>query len=174
VEWLSSVDANGMLIDGVVVKTRKDDALRNRLALLTPDEFGKWKIDFDAFARTAEPPWDRLLEGNAPHARVRVIVAEDSYYNGPFRDDQVWACFGMASPDHDKVLLGYCRIGSPQERAMRKILEAGDDLAAGAAVNRVTIELKRVEGALPRQFELTRVLAEDWVMSSRDFDEGFK
>lgn len=173
-EWLSSIDANGLLIDGVVVKTEKDGKLRNRLALLTPDERGIWKIDFDAFARTSEPSWDELLAGNAPHAKVRVIVAEDSYYNGPFRDDRKWACFGMASPDHDKVLLGYCRVGSPQERAMRKVIEIMADALTGAGVNRATLELKRVEGALPRQFEVTRVLAEDWVMAPQAFDEGFK
>ena len=36
------------------------------------------------------------------------------------------------------------------------------------------LEIRRIEGAESRQFEITRVLAEDWVMSAKPFDENFK
>ena len=64
-DWLSSMDANGLLLDGVVVNTKLGDKPRNRLALLTPDEKGRWKIDFDAFARTVKPSWSELMAGTA-------------------------------------------------------------------------------------------------------------
>ena len=54
------------------------------------------------------------------------MVAKDSYYNGPFRDETQWSCYGMASPDLDVVLLGYCRQGSPQAAAMERIVANGD------------------------------------------------
>jgi len=173
-QWLSSMDANGLLIDGVLVNTSKDGSPRNRLALLTPNENGAWKIDFEAFARTVSPPWEELLaEGGDGRGMVRVIVARDSYYNGPFKDDKEWDSYGMASPDSDAILLGYCRKGSPQARAMERIFSEEKN-AMNRRLNRATLELKRPEGAELRQFEIRRVLAEDWVLSGEPFDAAFE
>jgi hypothetical protein len=41
-------------------------------------------------------------------------------------------------------------------------------------LKRATLEIRRTEGAGDRQFEITRVMAEDWVMSATPFDENFK
>lgn len=173
-QWLSSMDANGLLIDGVLVSTSKDGSPRNRLALLTPNETGAWKIDFEAFARTVKPPWEELLaEDGGGHGVVRVIVARDSYYNGPFKDDKEWESYGMASPDSDTILLGYCRKGSPQARAMERIFSEEKN-AVSQRLNRATLELKRPEGAEMRQFEISRVLAEDWVLAGEPFDAAFE
>ena len=176
-QWLSSMDANGLLLDGVLVSMSKDGVPRNRLALLTPDEHGVWKIDFDAFARTVKPSWDELLGEDGGKGLVRVMIAKDSYYNGPFKDDGEWVSYGMASPDTEVILMGYCRKDSPQERAMERILtnreaEAGTD--ARLKLNRVTLRVRRPEAAEMRQFEITRVLAEDWVLGDMPFDAAFK
>lgn len=175
-QWLSSMDANGMLIEGVLVGTSKDGVPHNRLALLTPDESGVWKIDFDAFARTVKPSWDKLLEAGAGQGLVRVIVAKDSYYNGPFKDETQWVSYGMASPDNDAILLGYCRKDSPQARAMERIVSSAEGAAGDARrkLNRATLELRRPEAAENRQFEITRVLAEDWVLGAKPFDAAFE
>jgi hypothetical protein len=169
--WLSSMDANGLLIDGVVVNTVTGIKPHNRLALLTPDAKGKWKIDFEAFARTARPSWSELLEKNAEQGIVRVIVAKDSYFNGPFKDEAQWVCYGMASPDNEMVLLGYCRTGSPQAAAMERIVSDAGNLNGEVRMDRATLEIRRREGGDSRQFEITRVLAEDWVMGAKPFDE---
>ncbi|MDP3850327.1 MAG: hypothetical protein Q8Q59_07485 [Luteolibacter sp.] len=168
-QWLSSMDANGMLIDGVLVSTLMDGSPRNRLALLTPDEKGEWKIDFEAFARTVRPSWKELMEERGGTGLVRVIVAKDSYYNGPFKDESEWVSYGMVSPDSEVILLGYCRKGSPQARAMERIVseEKGD---TRRRLNRATLEVRRPEGAEVRQFEIIRVLAEDWILSGQPFD----
>lgn len=175
-QWLSSMDANGLLLDGVLVSMSRDGVLRNRLAFLTPDEEGVWKIDFDAFARSVTPSWDELLGEDGGKGLVRVVVAKDSYYNGPFKDDKEWVSYGMASPDTEAILIGYCRKDSPQERAMERIItnreaEAGAD--ARRKLNRVTLRLRRPEAAETRQFEITRVLAEDWVLGDTPFDAAF-
>ena len=171
-QWLSSMDANHLLIDGVLVITSKDGTPRNRLALLTPDEQGVWKIDFDAFARTVRPSWEELLAEDGGKGIVRVILAKDSYFNGPFRDDGTWQCYGMASPDSDKILLGYCRKDSPQAHALSLVFyQEGDAQNVYSRLKRATLELRRPEGAETRQFEITRVLAEDWVLSDKAFDE---
>jgi hypothetical protein len=172
-QWLSSMDANHLLIDGVLVITAKDGTPRNRLALLTPDERGVWKIDFEAFARTVRPSWEELLAGEGGSGVVRVILAKDSYFNGPFKDDGTWLCYGMASPDSDKILLGYCRKDSPQAHALSLVFHQAEDAKnVYSRLKRVTLELRRPQDAEARQFEITRVLAEDWVLSERAFDES--
>lgn len=172
-QWLSSMDANGLLMDGVLVSTSKDGVPRNRLALLTPDEAGVWKIDFDAFARTVKPSWEGLLAAGGGQGLARVIVARDSYYNGPFKDEAAWVSYGMVSPDTTEIMLGYCRKDSPQARAMERILSS-EESAERRKLNRVTLELRRPEGAANRQFEITRVLAEDWILGAQPFDATFK
>lgn len=46
--------------------------------------------------------------------------------------------------------------------------------AAGGNLKRMTLELRHVEGAQPRQVQISRVVAEDWVVGDRMFDEGFR
>jgi len=157
-EWLSSMDVDGLLLEGVHVTFKGRDKPVERLALLTPDEKGVWKMDFDAFARSVKPSWDALLGKRADQATVRVFVARDAYFNGPFSDDTKWVCYGIASPDIDELLSGYCKVGSPEEAAMEKLFAEGEKLT------RATLEIRRVKEADSRQFEITHMLAKDWVL----------
>jgi hypothetical protein len=167
--WLGSMDPNGLSVDGVLVSFKGTDGKsRNRVALLTPDAVGTWRIDFDAFARTVVPSWSEILENRAPAATVRIYLVADSYFNGPFADDQQWACYGIASPDTPEILLGYCKVGSPQAAALEWMVSRRSKL------NRATLEIRRVDGAEPRQFEISQVLAEDWVLDTVAFDQRFK
>lgn len=167
-EWLSSVDANDLQIDGVLIHSTKEGKLRQRFAFLTPGENGVWKIDFDSFARTVRPSWQEVIENRAPQAVVRVFLMTDSYYNGVFRNDKEWECYGMASPDHEELLLGYCKVGSPQAATLKWIFQQGQNL------NRAVLEIKRPADSASKQFEITRVLAHDWVLGPKPFDESFK
>lgn len=173
-DWRSSMDANGLLLDGVVVNTRKEGKRRNRLALLTPDETGKWKIDFEAFARSVNPSWSDLMAMKGDHALVRVIFSKDTYYNGPFMDESKWICYGLASPDLDANLLGYCLRDSPQAVAMARMENEGKSMSGTKGLKRATLEIRRVAEAESRQFEISRVLAEDWVLSDIPFDQAGK
>lgn len=167
-EWLGNLDANGLIIDGVLVAFESDGLPRNRLAELVAGTDGKWKIDFDAFARTVTPSWGDFLAGTVPVAKVRVYVASDSYYNGPFKDENDWQCVGLASPDTEEILIGYFRKHSPQGDAMKWLV------SKDATLNRAVLEIRRTEGAEHRQVEISRVLAEDWVIGDKPFDERFK
>ncbi len=146
----------------------------SRLAFLTPDGFGRWKIDYESFARIVKPSWSDLLEKKADQGLVRVFVAKDSYYNGPFKDESEWICYGMASPDTSVVPMGYCRKNSPQAKALERIVADSEGGLDRHGLNRATLEIRRPEGAEDRQFEITRVLAEDWVLSPKPFDGNFK
>lgn len=158
-EWLSSVDVNGLLLDGVLVNYKGKDKPVQRLAFLTPDAAGNWKLDFDAFARTVTPSWQDLLEKGAEQALVRVFVGPDVYYNGPFGDDEQWVCYGIASPDTEILMRGYCRVNSDVATAMEKLFLDGRKLS------RATLEIRRVKDGESLQFEIARVVAEDWVVA---------
>ncbi|MEI8038369.1 MAG: hypothetical protein WCJ14_08265 [Verrucomicrobiota bacterium] len=174
-DWLRSMDVDGMLIEGVLVSYDEAHAERARLAFLTPDEAGVWKMDFDAYARASRPGWQDLLSGRAKQALVRVFVARDTYYNGPFQDESQWVCYGVASPE-SKALLpegqeslrAYCKVGSAQAKAMAHILTAEIQTC------RMTLELRRAQGADSRQFEIARVLSEDWVLPPVAADVKFR
>ncbi len=167
-QWLSSMDANGLLIDGVLVNSMLDGKPYSRLVQLTPDETGRWKIDFPAFARRVSRPWVELMSEDATSAEgeVRVLLAPDSYYNGPFSNEKDWVCYGMLSPDNDPVMLGYCRRGSPQALALEQMfLRSSSGMNVGPnRLIRACLRIRRVEGAEVRQFEITRVLSEDWIV----------
>jgi len=156
-DWLSSMDQGATLIEGVSVAFEKDHLKGQRLALLTPDEKGVWKLDYESFARRVSPSWDEILRGDAPIATVRVVVGEDSYFNGPFTEG-AWSCFGLASPDMDEVMHSYCKVGSAEEIALKELFKDGTRLC------RAVLELRRVAGAGPRQFEVSKVIMADWLL----------
>lgn len=157
-DWLSSMDMNELLVEGVLVVFRGREKPGERIAFLTPDSAGNWRMDFDAFARTVSPSWRELLGNAVEGARVRVVACKDVYYNGPFGDESRWACYGIASLDTEEILHGYCRVGSSEADAMKKLFSEGESMS------RVTLELRRVKGAESRQFEISRVLAKDWIL----------
>jgi len=168
-DWLSSVDKNGLSLEGVWVTFGPKTAKRGRWAILTPDAKGIWKLDFAAFARWVNPSWKTLLEQDSGSAEVRVSASKDTYFNGPFKDESQWAAYKLVSPDTEAILVGYCRIGSAQFRAMELLWSGGESAKA-----RVVLEIRRPpasEGAGHLQFEISRVLAEGWVMADKPFDE---
>lgn len=167
-DWLSSVDANGLALEGVVVRSREPSGSKQELlALLTPDSAGKWKVDFDALSRKSTPSWQEFMEGRSEVIEVRVFAAVDNYYNGFFQDDSQWECYGMTLAGSEENYFGYCRRDSPQAKAL------GWMFSREKRLQRVTLELKRQPEAGPRQFEITRVVAEDWVVSDVPFDAAF-
>jgi hypothetical protein len=165
--WLGSMDANGLSIDGVLVTFERGLKPEQRMFFLTPDEKGAWKIDFDSLARSTTPSWGELLDNQASQAVVRVQMLKDYYYNGPFADDRQWVCYAFGSPDIEESFTGYCKVGSPQAAAVEWMFSKDRNVC------RATLEIRRVEGAAPKQFEIVRVLAEDWVLGKVPFDEGF-
>lgn len=158
-EWLSSMDSDGILLEGVLVVYSSKGKPVQRIAFLTPDAGGNWKVDFDAFARKVTPSWAEVLKKQTNEAQVRVFVGHDFYFNGPFGDDKEWTCYAIATPDQEGILHGYCRIGSPQAEVMEKMFS--DD----RKLSRATLNIKRVKDGDSNQFEISRVVAEDWVVA---------
>lgn len=167
--WMSNVDKNGLLLEGVQVVFKNPERQRSRLAFLTPDEKGRWKMDFAAFARWTAPAWDSLLKLKNGRGLIRIYVGKGGYFNGPFADDKAWESYTLLSEDLDCNLYGYCKHGSLQQRAMDYLMAAVEDGPA-----RATLEVRKIEGASEHQLEITRVLAEDWVLSDEAFENTLK
>ena len=165
-EWLSSIDSPQALLEGVVVNFQTVDlAFHQRLALLTPDADGRWQVDFDALARVVNPSWERILEPDSGPALVRVTLAPDFYYNGAFQDESKWASYGMSTPDLDFLIRGYCLRGSPQAQDVARMFN-GENKAT-----RAILEIRRVAGGSEKQFEITRLIAQDWVLPTPEAPE---
>lgn len=156
--WLSSMDSGTLLMDGVMVVSDNKGKLCERLAILTPDSQGHWKLDFDAFARTVSPSWADLLEKGAEKGLVRVMVIPDLYYNASFADETQWECFALTTPDRDEALHGYCRKNSDIAATMHSLFTAENNSG------RATLEIRRVAGGEARQFEIIKVIAKDWLV----------
>lgn len=170
--WLGNLDVS---LEGVRVDFKDKSDKSARLALLVPDDSGLWKVDFGAFARASRPTWKELIGRTSERLQGRVWVQMDSYFNGPFQDENEWTCFAITVPEvvvllpeDQRMLHGYCRKSSPQEKALKAILDGSK------SGKRVTLELARKPEGGQRQFEITRVLAKDWVMSGSAYDEKFK
>lgn len=148
---------------------------RNRLAILSPDEAGQWRVDFDGFDRYLSKPIDEILSGKDLDARVRFYVSADSYYNGRFKDDSQWACYGMASPDSDQLMFGYVAVGSPQHKALRSLIvskaEARNTKTTRSRLLRMMLDIRHHADGEARQFEILRVLSDEWALGPTPLDE---
>jgi hypothetical protein len=145
------------------------DSGRNRLALLSPDPAGTWRVDFDAFDRHVAPEWTTLLAGNPVEGTARVHVTRDNYFNGRYLDDREWACYGLASPDHDTLMFGYALQGSPQQRALDDSLRLNLQRSA-TGIQRLTLGIRHPGTGDAKQFEITRALSDDWALGGVALD----
>jgi hypothetical protein len=55
---------------------------------------------------------------------------------------------------------------------MARMENEGKPMPGTNGLKRVTLEIRRVANSESRQFEISRVLAEDWVLSAIPFDQA--
>jgi hypothetical protein len=169
IDVVFDLDVNGLAVQtAVVILKHPDGKPRNRLSVLTPDDGGNWKMDFPAFARLATPTWEEFAAGQVTSVVGRVFVQRDHYYNGHFSDENRWAAYAMAAPDLEELMIGYCLVGSPSDVALKTML------SRRAGPVRATLEIRRLEGTEPRQYAISKVVAEDWVVRGAPFEDRFK
>lgn len=167
--WIGSSDTERLQIQVLRVIFDKDGSRNTRLAMLVPDDTGTWKLDFPAYARWCDPPIPLIdTRDGHPGGTVRVEIADDAYHNGPFADDRTWKCIAFGSTDSQSHGYGYIRIGSPQFRALQAIL------ALNGRSPLATLEIERHPEAEPRQFVITRVIANGWIHTGPAYDTAFE
>lgn len=172
VAYLGPIPSITLPLESVLVTF---DSGHNRIILFTPDAAGKWRIDFDAFARYTQPSWDTLLAGGAAEGTVRIYISPDSYFNGRFADEKAWRSFALASPDRETLMTGYTAKGSPCEKAILQALAANRQAEAGNPnpMLRMTLGIRHYEGDAIRQFEIVRAYSDDWATGPTPLDERF-
>ncbi len=167
VRYLRPIDSRALRLESVLVTFAKGG---NRIAFLSPDSDKQWRVDFDGFARHVNPSWDKILAGTAGEATVRVQVIPDSYYNGIYQDEQSWACFAMPSPDHETLLFGYVARGTPQHAALVSTMSRAERRSQGG-LQRMTLMIRHAGHGDRRQFEITRVLSDEWALGDHPLDD---
>lgn len=166
VSYFGPIESRNLQLESVVVNF---DSGRNRIALLAPDPAGVWRVDFDAFDRHVTTEWTSLLSGGPNEATVRIYACLDNYYNGRYANDREWACYGIASPDHETLMFGYALRGSPQHIAMAQLLRR-HPRSTMPTVKRMTLDIRHTGTGDRRQFEIIRVMSDDWALGDEPFD----
>lgn len=172
--WLGGFDAICKPISFVMVPKELGSPV---LVTFTVNPERDWKIDFDATVGHCDPPFHDWTKGTARQGLVRVNAKEDNYFNGPFRDDDIWACFALSHPGDDASLYGYCRRDGPQFEAITAILRRNalaaserEKLAGKAESFRTTLRLRNAEDGVSRQYRITEVIADDWVIGDESLE----
>jgi len=165
VRWLGEKFIEGRVLSEVVVFM--GDGKSKRLAQLALGDDGKWRIDLDSYLRKVSPNWEKILSGASDSSLVRVFIATDHYYNGNYSDETTWKAYTLSSADVPDLLYAYARRGSPQQRALDKLL------SSPAPVHRTTLEILKKSKSGQRQFEISRVIAASWAITGEDFDQSF-
>lgn len=162
-DWIGNMDCNDIQIEGVEISFEKE-SVRPRRALLTPDEQGFWQLDVAALAAACSEPWDKVIREPKIQADLRVVLAPDNYYNGNFSNEREWAAYGLANPDSDIFIIGYCQRGGETQRLLQAVLK---DSRAVRAIVRV----RKNDLASSRQCEIISVLAEDWILTDSPLED---
>lgn len=164
--WLSSMDVENLLLEGVVVTSEREGVMKDRLVFLTPDEKGKWKVDFESLASVCKPSWEKLLVDDAARGVARVKIERALYYNSYFSDDDVWTAYKITCPDKDVTMWAYAKSGT-------ELASSIEDLFYNRqTASRATLEIARVPGAESRQVQIMRVLSSEWVVPSVAMAQG--
>jgi hypothetical protein len=165
VRYIKPLDSYCLQLESVLVSFETG---HNRIAILSPDAEENWRVDFDAFDRHVTPEWDKLLEGEPVEGTVRVFASADTYYNGRHTEDR-WACFAMESPDHDTIIYGYVPRGSRRYAAIASTLRFSL-LGTSVPRRRMTLDIRHTGTGDPRQFEITRVLSDEWAIGNQPLE----
>lgn len=158
--WLGIRYIGEKVIEEVEVTHTKDGSDSHRLAQIVRMPDDAWKVDISSYIRHTSHPWNDILDRKVEKAVVRVIIAEASYYNGIFEDESKWRCYKISSPDFQDVLYGYVEAGSIEDFRIKNILPMD------RKPQRVTLEIHSNITMLTDQFQITRLLAEDWIRKS--------
>ncbi len=166
-EWLGLNFPNGSTVLQVMVYTSIEGNEKARVAQFAAGSDGKWRIDLDAYLRKCIPPIAEVVSSKSGTSLVRVFVAEDSFYHGMYYNETEWKVFALASPDITDLLYGYVKRGSSQDKALRRIIDTDE------TVHRAALNLMKRPDSGPRQFEISRVVAENWIIGKKHFDASF-
>jgi hypothetical protein len=163
-DWAGAEETNGLSLEMVLVTYKTG---KYRIAFLTHDERGNWKVDVESFLAHNTRPWDQVIGKGSCRAIVRVMATPDSYYNGIFQNEKEWGCLALTSPDHSERIYGYLKPKSPAILAVTEMLRTKNPAV-------MFVEISRDAGMDPMQYEIKKVIAQGWVESDVEFSSRFE
>lgn len=138
-----------------------------RVASLMTNSEGKWQVDLESFVAHQSKPWKKIMSPEACQARVRVLLRQDSYYNGAFQDESIWASYAITNSEQSDVIYGYARKNSAAYLALQDILSIKPNIP-------VILEISRDAEMLPSQYEIKKVIERGWVESKKELSNSYE
>ena len=162
--------------DGVMLEWQDGFKRQIRTLAVTRNAEGELKVDYDAFAHRCEPAWN-VMVSEQKGGKARVIFSKDNYYNGKYQEKD-WLCYRLRNLGSEQDIYGYVRKDTPQENAFEEIIrnvnaENVRKDRDGNAFFYAYLQIEKQSGSLDRQYEISRVLAGDWVVTDTALDETF-
>lgn len=116
------------------------------------------RVDFETYARHCDTTWEDLLAGRVLESgAMRVLLKPDNFFNRQFPDDGRWFSIAAESPDLQDMLHLYAPVTLPRVPTFAR-QSAGHPL-------RATVRLASRNGShFHREFQITELVAEDWVV----------
>lgn len=116
------------------------------------------KVDFETYSRHCDTAWEDLFAGRVIESgAMRVLLKPDTFFNHQFPDDGTWFSIAGESPDLPDMLHLYAPVTLPR---VRTFLEKAQKQAIRATVRLAS----RNDSHFYREFEITELIAEDWVV----------
>lgn len=161
VKWLGTDQSLSLAQEKVLVSY---DSGHYRVASLICNAAGQWQVDLESFIAHQSKPWNEIMRLTEGQARVRVLVRQDSYFNGPFLDESTWSCYALSNSDQSDVIYGYTSKTSAAYLALQDIVSAKPNVP-------VILEISRSAEMLPSQYEIQKVIERGWVETQKEINK---
>lgn len=163
-----SVNASGTLIACFIAQFR--DGTTRTVNVVPCD--GQWKVDWDAYARYCTSSWDDIQSGIVSQARMRAVLRREHLYPPPFRDEKLWQCYAISSPDMDDTshyIYGYARKDSAVGCLLTECFKTEENSRQPLTFTITSHGSSHARG----HYEITHVHTLGWVDTGRDISKTF-
>jgi hypothetical protein len=164
VKWLGTDQSISLAQEKVLVSYESG---HYRVASLICNAAGQWQVDLESFIAHQSKPWNEIMRLTEGLARVRVLVRQDSYFNGPFLDESTWSCYALSNSDQSDVIYGYTNKTSAAYLALQDIVSAKPNVP-------VILEISRSAEMLPSQYEIQKVIERGWVETQKELNKEYE
>jgi len=138
----------------------------HRLPLILINQGNDWLVDYPTLAGHNNSSWDSLQKTKPLEAKVRVSLKRGKRFSPGFEDSQVWLHYELSNPNWPLKLDGYVRRKTEPARRMAAIRNGQSPFGSQA-----TLILQRGKKHLSRTFEITEVLADNWLTPTESNSE---
>ena len=121
-----------------------------------------YRLDWPSFVGLGTVSWEELKKNRSSAVeRMRVRVAEATYFDGPFKNDETYKCFRLQDESRDHTLYGYVKRRDDRTRNFLKLMLNATEAKVEP---RLYLEMRYPVGAEnDTQVEIVRMLDTSWL-----------